>query len=138
MADLHTRTATFASLKCRSKCDIFAPKGRVKNKGKRAVFPYGKASSASLTYPFLPRLCCRNKYCLTKADSTNRVPSFPIKTAATFSSQKTTASKFSLLLLPSFCVSLHFDLLFCKLDFFQSQQHVQSLTSNIFCYLTSQ
>lgn len=137
MADLHTRTATFASLKCRSKCDIFAPKGRVKNKGKRAVFPYGKASSASLTYPFLPRLCCHNKYRLTKADSTNRVSFLPNQTAATFSSHKKTASKFSLLLLPSFCVSLHFDLLFCKLDFFQSQLHEQSQNTNTVCYPTS-
>lgn len=45
MADLHTRTATFASLKCRSKCDIFVSASWDKNKGKRAVFPYDKASS---------------------------------------------------------------------------------------------
>lgn len=75
MADLHTRTATFASLKCRSKCDIFAPKGRVKNKGKRAVFPYDKASSRKpcLSLSFLD--CAAKSQCQTKADNTIE-PSF--------------------------------------------------------------
>ena len=136
MADLHTRTATFASLKCRSKCDIFAPKGRVKNKGKRAVFPYGKASSASLTYPFLPRLCCHNKYRLTKADSTIESPPSQSNCNKKHHLITKKADIFSLLSLHFFC-ALHFDLLFCRPDFFQSQQHVQSLTSNIFCYPTS-
>lgn len=74
MADLHTRTATFASLKCRSKCDIFAPKGRVKNKGKRAVFPYDKASSRKpcLSLSFLD--CAAKSQCQTKADSTIESP----------------------------------------------------------------
>lgn len=52
------------------------------------------------------------------------------------SSNHKKADIFSLLSLHFFC-ALHFDLLFCKLDFFQSQQHVQSLTSNIFCYPAS-
>lgn len=74
MADLHTRTATFASLKCRSKCDIFAPKGRVKNKGKRAVFPYDKASSRKpcLSLSFLD--CAAKSQCQTKADSAIESP----------------------------------------------------------------
>lgn len=132
MADLHTRTATFASLKCRSKCDFWDKLRKSQKKGKRAVFPYGKASFASLTYPFLPRLCCHNKYRLTKADSTIESP--PFQSNCSKITKK--AGYFSLLLLHSFC-ALHFDLLFCKPDFFQSQQHVQSLTSNIFCYPTS-
>lgn len=42
MADLHTRTATFASLKCRSKCDFWDKLRKSQKKGKRAVFPYEK------------------------------------------------------------------------------------------------
>ena len=126
MADLHTRTATFASLKCRSKCDIFAPKGRVKNKGKRAVFPYDKASSRKpcLSLSFLD--CAAKSQCQTKADSTIESSPFPIKLQQTNHHRKQkTASKFSLLLLPSFC-ALHFDLLFCKSDFETHQPYEQS------------
>ena len=137
MADLHTRTATFASLKCRSKCDIFAPKGRVKNKGKRAVFPYDKASSRKPCLSLSSSIVLSQQVPSDKSRQHNRVPSFPIKLQQTNHHRKQkTASKFSLLLLPSFC-ALHFDLLFDRPDFFQSQQHVQSLTSNIFCYPAS-
>ena len=45
MSSLHTRTATFASLKCRSKCDFWDKLRKSQKKGKRAVFPYDKASS---------------------------------------------------------------------------------------------
>lgn len=137
MADLHTRTATFASLKCRFKCDIFAPKGRVKNKGKRAVFPYDKASSRKpcLSLSFLD--CTAKSQCQTKADSTIESPPFPIKLQQTNHHRKQeTASKFSLLFLHFSCV-LHFDLLFDRPDFFQSQQHEQSQNMNIVCYPTS-
>lgn len=97
-----------------------------------------RQAHASLVYPFLPRLCCHNKYRPTKADSTIESPFLPNQNATNKSSSNhKKAGYLSLLLLPSFCVSLHFDLLFCKLDFFQSQQHVQSLTSNIFCYPAS-
>lgn len=83
-------------------------------------------ANASIFYPFLPRLRCHNKYRLTKADSTNRVPSFPIKLQQTNHHRKQkTASKFSLLLLHFSCV-LHFDLLFCKSDFETHQLYEQS------------
>lgn len=79
MADLHTRTATFASLKCRSKCDIFAPKGRVKNKGKRAVFPYDKASSRKPCLSLSSSIVLSQQVPSDKSRQQNRVPSFPIK-----------------------------------------------------------
>lgn len=137
MSSLPTRVCKIASLKCKPKWDIFVSASWDKNKGKRAVFPYEKcklrkhflslSSSIVLSQqvpsdksrqhqssPFLPNQNCSKKHHLItkKADI------------------------FSLLSLHFFC-ALHFDLLFCKLDFFQSQQRVQSLTSNIFCYLTS-
>ena len=57
--------------------------------------------------------------------------SFPIKLQQPNHHRKQkTASKFSLLLLPSFCVSLHFDLLFDRPDFETRQPHEQSHWSN--------
>ena len=136
MSSLPTRTATFASLKCRSKWDFLSKLRKDKKKGKRAVFPYENASFASIFYPFLPRLCCHNKYRLTKADSTIESPPSQSNCSKKHHLITKKADIFSLLSLHFFC-ALHFDLLFCKLDFFQSQQHVQSLTSNIFCYPAS-
>lgn len=138
MADLHTRTATFASLKCRSKCDIFASKGRVKNKGKRAVFPYDKASSRKPCLSLSSSIVLSQQVPSDKSRQHNRVPLPSLKIQQLFHHRKQkTASKFSLLLLHFSC-ALHFDLLFDRLDFFQSQLHEQSQTSNIFYYLTSQ
>ena len=56
MSDLHTRTATFASLKCRSKCDIFAPKVGTKIRENEPFSLTTRQAHASLVYPFLPRL----------------------------------------------------------------------------------
>ena len=137
MADLHTRTATFASLKCRSKCDIFVSASWDKNKGKRAVFPYDKASSRK------PCLSLSSSIVLSQqvpSDKSRQHQSSPFLPNQNCNKKHHLITKkadiFSLLSLHFFC-ALHFDLLFCKLDFFQSQQHVQSLTSNIFCYPAS-
>lgn len=91
MADLHTRTATFASLKCRSKCDIFAPKGRVKNKGKRAVFPYDKASSRKPCLSLSSSIVLLN-HSVRQKQTAQSSPFLPNQTAANKSSQKTKKS----------------------------------------------
>ena len=125
MSSLPTRTATFASLKCRSKWDFLSKLRKDKKKGKQVVFPYENASFASIFYPFLPRLC-HSKTTADTAQSSLLFIIFPNQTAANKSSQKTkTASKFSLLLLHFSC-ALHFDLLFDRPDFETHQRHEQS------------
>ena len=81
MSSLPTRTATFASLKCRSKCDIFAPKGRVKNKGKRTVFPYDKASSRKPCLSLSSSIVLSQQVPSDKSRQHNRVPLLPNQTA---------------------------------------------------------
>lgn len=96
-----------------------------------------RQAHASLVYPFLPRLCCHNKYRPTKADSTIESPLPSLKIQQLFHHRKQkTASKFSLLLLHFSC-ALHFDLLFDRPDFFQSQFDERFRTLSIFGYLTS-
>lgn len=125
MAGLHTRTATFASLKCRSKCDIFAPKGRVKNKGKRAVFPYDKASSRKPCLSLSSSIVLLNHSVRQKQTAQSSLP-LPNQTAANKHHLITKkADIFSLLSLHFFC-ALHFDLLFCKSDFETHQPYEQS------------
>ena len=74
MSSLPTRFCKIASLKCKPKWDFLSKLRKDKKKGKQVVFPYENASFASIFYPFLPRLCCHNKYRLTKADSTIESP----------------------------------------------------------------
>ena len=136
MSSLPTRTATFAPLKCRSKWDFLSKLRKDKKKGKQVVFPYENASFASIFLSLSSSIVLLN-HSVRQKQTAQSSPFLPNQTAATFSSQKTkTVSKFSLLLLHFSCV-LHFDLLFDRPDFFQFQQHVQSLTSSIFCYPTS-
>ena len=74
MSSLPTRTATFAPLKCRSKWDFWDKLRKSQKKGKRAVFPYDKASSRKpcLSLSFLD--CAAKSQCQTKADSTIESP----------------------------------------------------------------
>ena len=125
MADLHTRTATFASLKCRSKCDIFAPKGRVKNKGKRAVFPYDKASSRKPCLSLSSSIVLLNHSVRQKQTAQSSLPPSQSNCSKQTSSNHKKADIFSLLSLHFFC-ALHFDLLFCKSDFETHQPYEQS------------
>lgn len=137
MSSLPTRTATFASLKCRSKWDFWDKLRKSQKKGKQAVFPYDKASSRKPCLSLSSSIVSQIIHCRTQHNRAFFPSSFPIKMPQTNHHRKQkTASKFSLLFLHFSC-ALHFDLLFDRPDFFQSQQHVQSLTSNIFCYPTS-
>lgn len=127
MSSLPTRTATFASLKCRSKWDFWDKLRKSQKKGKRAVFPYDKASSRKPCLSLSSSIVSQIIHCRTQHNRAFFPSSFPIKMQQKKSSQNTkkTASKFSLLLLPSFC-ALHFDLLFCKSDFETHQPYEQS------------
>lgn len=138
MSSLPTRFCKIASLKCKPKWDFWDKLRKSQKKGKRAVFPYDKASSRKPCLSLSSSIVSQIIHCRTQHNRAFFPSSFPIKIQQLFHHKNTKkAGYFSLLLLHPFCVSLHFDLLFCKLDFFQSQQHVQSLTSNIFCYPAS-
>lgn len=96
-----------------------------------------RQATASLVYPFLSSIVLLNHSVRQKQTAQSSLP-LPNQTAANKSSSNhKKADIFSLLSLHFFC-ALHFDLLFDRLDFFQSQLHEQSQTSNIFYYLTSQ
>ena len=122
-----TWLATFAPLKCKPKWIFLSTQGWDKNKGKRAVFPYDKASyrKPCLSLSFLD--CAVTTSTVRQKQTAQSSLSLPNQTATKKSSQNTKkAGYLSLLLLPSFCVSLHFDLLFCKPDFETHQPYEQS------------
>lgn len=79
MSSLPTRTATFASLKCRSKWDFLSKLRKDKKKGKRAVFPYDKASSRKPCLSLSSSIVLSQQVPSDKSRQHNRVPSFPIK-----------------------------------------------------------
>lgn len=137
MSSLPTRTATFASLKCRSKWDFWDKLRKSQKKGKRAVFPYDKASSRKPCLSLSSSIVSQIIHCRTQHNRAFFPSSFPIKLQQPNHHRKQkTASKFSLLLLPSFC-ALHFDLLFDRPDFFQSQFDEQFRILSISGYPTS-
>lgn len=125
MSSLPTRTATFASLKCRSKWDFW---DKLRSPKRRENEPFSlttRQAHASLVYPFLPRLCCHNKYRLTKADSTIESPPSQSNCNKKHHLITKKADIFSLLSLHFFC-ALHFDLLFDRPDFETHQPYEQS------------
>ena len=127
MSSLPTRTATFASLKCRSKWDFLSKLRKDKKKGKRAVFPYEKCKLRKHFLSLSSSIVSQIIHCRTQHNRAFFPSSFPIKLQQPNHHRKQkTASKFSLLLLPSFCVSLHFDLLFDRPDFETHQPYEQS------------
>ena len=125
MSSLHTRTATFASLKCRSKCDFWDKLRKSQKKGKRAVFPYDKASSRKPCLSLSSSIVLLNHSVRQKQTAQSSLP-LPNQTAANKHHLITKkADIFSLLSLHFFC-ALHFDLLFCKSDFETHQPYEQS------------
>lgn len=136
MSSLSTKFCKIAPLKCKTKW-TFGTSFASPKKGKTSRFPLRKMqASQAFSIPFFLDCVTNN----TLSDTTQSSLLFiilPNQTAAKNKQQNhKKAGYFSLLLLHSFC-ALHFDLLFDRPDFFQSQQHEQSQNMNIVCYPTS-
>ena len=126
MSSLPTRFCKIASLKCKPKWDFWDKLRKSQKKGKRAVFPYDKASSRKPCLSLSSSIVSQIIHCRTQHNRAFFPSSFPIKMQQkTTSSITKKADIFSLLSLHFFC-ALHFDLLFCKLDFETHQPYEQS------------
>lgn len=79
MSSLSTRTATFASLKCRSKWDFWDKLRKSQKKGKRAVLPYDKASSRKPCLSLSSSIVSQIIHCRTQHNRAFFPSSFPIK-----------------------------------------------------------